>query len=384
VLVVDDSMVVRRLVTEVLEAEPDIVVVGTARDGEVALGLVDSLAPDVITLDVEMPVRDGLSTVAELRRRRTRTPVIMLSTLTSRGASATIDALTRGATDYVCKPSGGHGIDESRRHLRAELVPKVRAYARPRSGLIVTLGAATPARIVPAAGAVVTTRRPRAVASAGAPAAPVAVARAARRAGPVTAVVVGVSTGGPNALAEVIPALPARLGVPVLIVQHMPPTFTGLLAQRLDSRSALSVREGVDGTPVELGTAWIAPGGRHMVARRSGASVVVGLHDGPPEHSCRPAVDVLFRSAATVWGPGVLAVVLTGMGRDGADGAAAIRAAGGQVIVQDEASSVVWGMPGAVVADGQADRVLPLGSIASEISSRLMAATVGARHAHNG
>jgi len=353
VLIVDDAVVVRRIVAGVLAAEPDIEVVGTAPDGRVALEMIARLHPDIVTLDVEMPGMDGLATLSELRARHPRLPVIMFSTLTERGAATTLEALLRGANDYVTKPANVGGVQEAMARVREQLVPKILALCCPPAP-------PPPARPPALAGAAPDRTRPR------------------ERAAPVSLIAVGVSTGGPNALADLVPRLPADLGVPVVIVQHMPPMFTRLLAERLDSRSPLRVAEGVDGAPVHPGQVWIAPGDRHLEVVRRAGGLRLRTTLAPPENSCRPAVDVLFRSAAAADGPGVLAVVLTGMGVDGRRGAELVRSAGGGVLAQDEASSVVWGMPGAVVRAGLADAVVPLDGMAAAITRRIaLAGAVG-------
>jgi two-component system chemotaxis response regulator CheB len=372
VLLVDDSVVIRRVVGDVLKDAPGVELAGTAPNGKVGLAKVGQLGPDVVVLDVEMPEMDGLATLTALRADWPRLPVIMFSTLTGRGAAVTLDALLRGADDYVTKPSSSGGLQQAQQRVQDELVPKILELAAP------ALGAAGPgagrrrrAGAPPPTGAA---RRPGAPA-AGAPALP-GRSLPDRR---VEAVVIGVSTGGPNALAEVTAGLPRDLPVPVLVVQHMPPMFTKLLAERLDARSPLRVGEAGGGEAPVPGTVWLAPGDHHLVVTGgSGRPVRLGLDDGPKENSCRPAVDVLFRSAAEVWGGDLLAVVLTGMGRDGERGSARIRDAGGVVMVQDEATSVVWGMPGAVVEAGVADAVVPLSGVAAEIDRVARVGRVGA------
>lgn len=340
VLVVDDSVVVRMLVAEALHADSDLELAGLANNGRAALDKVAEVQPDVVVLDVEMPVMDGLEALRALRARDRRLPVVMFSTLTARGTSTTVEALTAGASDYVQKPSTANR-EQSVEVLRQELLPKLKALGTRRA----------PARPTPAP-------RPRAVS------------------GPVDAVVVGISTGGPNALAEMLPALPADLAVPVLVVQHMPPMFTRMLAQRLDKTCPLPVGEAVGGEPLGPGQVWIAEGGKHLVVTREGRELVLATNEDAPVNSCRPAVDVLFRSAAAAWGPRLLAVVMTGMGQDGLRGCEAVKAAGGQVICQDEDTSVVWGMPRFVAENGLAEAVLPLDRIAGEITRR---AAVGRR-----
>jgi two-component system, chemotaxis family, protein-glutamate methylesterase/glutaminase len=345
VLVVDDSVVIRRLITRALESELDIEVVGTAANGVLALAKIEQLRPDLVTLDIEMPQMDGLTTLAQIRQIDTKLPVIMCSTLTERGASATLEALALGATDYVTKPGGqvSADLDHALANLHDDLVPKIRALCPQ----------LTPAPV------------------AARPSAPIATRVASGPAPMVQAVVIGVSTGGPSALADVIPHLPADLGVPVLVCQHMPPVFTRLLADRLDAKSALRVKEAADGDVITAGGVWIAPGGLHLVVSRHGNLVAARTNSAPPENSCRPAVDPLMRSAVEVWGRGVLAVVLTGMGQDGLRGCEDVVASGGRVIAQDEPSSVVWGMPGYVVKAGIADEVVSLSDVASSISRRV-------------
>lgn len=332
VLVVDDSVVSRMIVAEAVSSDPQLELAGTAVDGRAALERIAELRPDVVVLDVEMPVMDGLEALKALRARDRRLPVVMLSSLTSKGASTTVDALTYGASDYVTKPSTGSRA-ESVAALQRDLLPKLKALTGRQP--------ATTARAAPL---------PRV------------------RSGPVEAVVVGISTGGPNALAAVLPELPHDLAVPVLVVQHMPPMFTKMLAQRLDALTALPVREAAGGESLSGGGVWIAPGGQHLAVERGDGGPRLALLDTPPENSCRPAVDVLFRSAAEVYGARLLAVVMTGMGQDGYAGSRVVREAAGRVVAQDEESSVVWGMPRYVAEAGLADSVLPLDRIAGEIS----------------
>jgi two-component system, chemotaxis family, protein-glutamate methylesterase/glutaminase len=346
VMVVDDAVVVRRIVTDVLAADPDIEVVGTAPNGRLALGKLAQLEPDLITLDIEMPEMDGLETLVELRKTHPRLPVIMFSTMTERGASATLEALARGATDYVTKPAGAGSVALAKERIRAELIPKIRALAsRP---------ALPPRPPVPVAA--------RPLRAAPSPHKPLPLR--------MDVLVIGVSTGGPNALAELIPALPEDFPLPIAIVQHMPPVFTKFLADRLAATSKLTVREGQEGGLMEPGTVWVAPGNYHMILRRDDGRVRVSLNQEPQENSCRPAVDPLFRSAVEQFGNRTLGLILTGMGQDGLIGAGAIRNAGGQMLAQDEATSVVWGMPGAVASAGLADQVLPLDQIAAELVHR--------------
>ncbi len=341
VLIVDDSVVVRKLLCEALASAPGIKVVGTASNGAIALAKIPQLNPDVITLDIEMPGLNGIQTLVQIRKLYPKLPVIMFSTLTERGAAITMEALSLGASDYATKPTNSDSLANAMEQVRQELVAKIVSLTG-RSGH----------------------EKP-------APALPSPKARASGQ--PVDILAIGTSTGGPNALGAVIPQLPADFPVPVVVVQHMPPVFTRLLAERLNSCSALSVHEGESGKLLEPGQVWIAPGNHHLTVARKGTRVMLDLNQEPPENSCRPAVDVLFRSVARTYGPNVLAVVMTGMGSDGARGAIHIREAGGGIVVQDEASSVVWGMPGAVVGAGAADKICSLLEISQEIVRRVRA-----------
>jgi two-component system chemotaxis response regulator CheB len=350
VLVVDDAVVMRRMLTDIIGSDPELEVVGSAPDGKVALARIDQLDPDVVTLDVEMPEMDGLETLVAIRRTRPRLPVIMFSTLTRRGAAATIEALATGASDYVTKPANVGSTTEGIEQIREQLVPRIKALAPRRASGAPAVAAPAP-RPAPAGGGSVLSRL-----------------RAVDR---IDAVLIGTSTGGPNALEAVLSAITEPLPVPVFIVQHMPPNFTALLAERLDRRSGLRVVEAEHGVRVEPGTAYVAPGGCHMEVAGPAGLATVRLTDDPPVHSCRPAVDVLFRSAARVYGAAQLGIVMTGMGRDGTQGCEAIGELGAEVYAQDEATSVVWGMPGFVVGAGLAHRVLPLEEIAPAIAERV-------------
>lgn len=350
VLLVDDSVVMRSLLRMVLEAEPSVEVAGTAANGQEAFAAFDALHPDLVLLDIEMPGMNGLDVLSGLRRRDCQLPIIMCSTLTLRGARITIEALARGATDYVTKPGDQRSLSEGVAALRRELLPKILALFPPaavRSGL-------SPA--VP----------PDAAAPEPRPVFP----------GPVLRpkiVVIGVSTGGPAALEALLPKLPASFPLPIVIVQHMPRLFTGLLAERLNHLGPLRVRESADRLRAEAGVVDLAPGDFHLELTRE---FRLRVNQNPPENFCRPSVDVLFRSAAQACAGQVLGVILTGMGSDGLAGCREIRAAGGQVFAQDRVSSVIWGMPGAVVNAGLANRVLPLDALPGEI---LRAAVAPAR-----
>ncbi|MGY1886678.1 chemotaxis response regulator protein-glutamate methylesterase [Blastococcus sp. SYSU DS0753] len=348
VMVVDDSVVVRKIVTDVLSADPGIEVVGTAVNGKVALGKLEQLKPDLITMDIEMPEMNGIEAVRAIRGARNRVPIVMFSTLTERGATATLDALSAGANDYVTKPANVGSVAQSMESVREQLIPRIKALTgRPMTPSRATTQAPPPPPPRPAVPRTGPGKKP-------------------------AVLVIGSSTGGPEALARVLPALPATLPVPVLLAQHMPPVFTRQFAQRLDRLSPLRVVEAVDGTPLVPGTVHLAPGDHHLVVRANGrAGFSTSLNQGPPENFCRPAVDPLFRSAVAAFDGAVLGVVLTGMGADGRNGCGEIRNAGGTVVVQDQATSVVWGMPGAVAQAGYADEVLPLDRIAEAIQRHL-------------
>ncbi len=340
VLVVDDSVVVRKLLSEALSSTPEIQIAGTAPSGSIALAKIPQLNPDIVTLDIEMPGLDGIETLKQIRKTYPTLPVIMCSTLTDRGAAVTLEALSLGASDYITKPSNSESLAEAMEDVRRELVPKILSLVRRERPSVPRAPAPAP-----------TSRRP-----------------GAQR---IDILAIGSSTGGPNALMEVVPHLPQDFPVPVVVVQHMPPVFTGLLAERLKAQSRLPVREAEPVKKIEPGQVWIARGNHHLKVVRGLGGTGLVLTQDPPENSCRPAVDVLFRSVAEAYGAATLAVVLTGMGSDGARGAAHIREAGGEVFVQDEATSVVWGMPGAVVNAGMADKICPLADLAREIIRRV-------------
>ncbi len=340
VLVVDDSAFMRKVVTEILSRDPALCVAGQARDGADALVKLDALRPDVVTLDIEMPVLDGLGALAEIMRRRPPTPVVMLSSLTQAGADATLRCLDGGAVDFVGKPSGSISLDIEK--VAAELTAKVKAAAG--------------ARLAPKAA------RP---AAAEKPAAQTAAAPPRPAGGKIAALAIGASTGGPRALQALVPLLPADLAVPIVIVQHMPPGFTASLAQRLEQMSPFRVREAASGDRLRPGEILVAPGGRHLVFDSAG---VAHLTDEPPIHGVRPAVDITLSSLAQLYGPRLLAVLLTGMGRDGARGMKLTADKGGLTLAEDESTCVVYGMPKAAFEIGGVHRLLPLPEIAPAIA----------------
>jgi two-component system, chemotaxis family, protein-glutamate methylesterase/glutaminase len=355
VLVVDDSVVVRRVVVESLSHDPGIDVVGTAANGRVALTMVERLAPDVVTMDMEMPLMDGIDAVRAMRRRGDRCRVIMFTRFSAHDAKRTFAALAAGANDYVTKPSSMMSAAASVTAVAETLLPKIKALARQTgTGTVSGNGSG-------ASGARSTEVIPLA-------------ARPQGPARPVRVVVIGSSMGGSEALLHVLRSI-TRLPVPIVLVQHMAPLFTRQMADWLDLVCASTVLEPKGGEELLPGHVYVAPGGHHLELSATARGARVVLRDSPEVNSCRPSVDTLFRSAASVFGADVLAVVLTGMGSDGLAGSAAVIEAGGTVLVQDEASSLVWGMPGAVAKAGLAHQVLPLDEIGAAIGAEV-------RHSH--
>jgi len=370
VMVVDDSVVIRGLISRWIAAEPDMVVAASLRTGLDAVNQIERVNPDVAVLDIEMPELDGISALPQLLAKKRNLIVIMASTLTRRNAEVSFKALSLGASDYIPKP-------ESTREASAaeifhhDLIQKIRSLgakvrrAAPASPHHAAPG--YPATSPPLAPALERSREPLSRP----PQAPVAHPPLTRRAfssQAPRALLIGSSTGGPQALMTLVAEIGAVIDrFPVLITQHMPPTFTTILAEHLARSSHRPAHEAVDGEIVKAGTIYLAPGGRHMRVVRRGAEVAIALDDGPSVNFCKPAVDPLFSSAIDVWQGGILAVVLTGMGSDGMRGGKEIVAAGGSVIAQDEATSVVWGMPGAAANAGICSAILPLGQIAPKL-----------------
>ena len=355
ILAVDDSVVVRRMVSDALSADPQLEVVGAAANGRIALARIPQVNPEVVILDVEMPELDGLETLKIIRQTQPFLPVIMFSTVTQRGAAATLDALALGANDYVTKPANVGSAHQALELIRAELIPKIKMFCAKAAGL--ECPPVTRLTWPPAPSNKV-------------------IAATSWRPSRVDVVAIGVSTGGPNALNELVPQFPADFPVPIVIVQHMPPVFTKLLAERLEAKAQIKVEEGAPGRALEAAHAFIAPGNFHMTVHREEGVVRIQTNQQPPENSCRPAADVLFRSVAETYGGGVLGVVMTGMGQDGLRGSERIREAGGHVFAQDEATSVVWGMPGFVASAGLAEKILPLEHLGPEIVRKVRAGRV--------
>ncbi len=356
VLVVDDSSVVRRMISEALTSDPELEVAGTAPNGKIALDKLPQIVPDVVTLDIEMPGLGGLETIAPLRAQYPKLPVIMFSTLTRKGAVDTLNALSLGATDYVTKPSNTGSLAAGLLAVKQDLIPKIKALCG----------------------------RFRGTDDGTARAVPTVIRSWAERAPRGALLAVGVSTGGPNALTTLFQSIPADFPVPIVIVQHMPKLFTHYLAERLNALSPLSVAEAQGEELLRPGMVRIAPGDFHLVVGATPRGWVTRLHQLPPENSCRPAVDVLFHSVAETVGSAAVGVVLTGMGQDGLRGSRAIRAAGGRMVVQDEPTSVVWGMPGAVAQAGLANYILPLQQIGPRLTQFAWTSDSSMRSANKG
>jgi two-component system, chemotaxis family, protein-glutamate methylesterase/glutaminase len=359
-MVVDDSALYRQLVKNVLRNVAEVEVIGLACTGKEALEKIPDLQPDLLTLDVQMPDMDGLTLLQEIKKRRLGVKAIMLSSLTAQGARVTMDALLSGAFDFIQKPNSSDP-DQNRTQLETLLGEKISAFQQSRS-------VSMPKR-KPSPSPIRTATQLREESQD----VPIPSSEAATRAAPtrqidrIDAVLIGTSTGGPAALREVIPRLPQTFGVPVFIVQHMPPKYTQSLAARLAEASQVPVHEATDGMKVESGHVYIAQGGSHMGLETVHHRTVIRTSDAPPEHNCRPAVDFLFRSACDVYGGNLLGVILTGMGRDGTEGCRLIKEKGGAFLAQHPDGCTVYGMPKVVVEEQFADRVVPLEKMASWI-----------------
>jgi two-component system chemotaxis response regulator CheB len=342
-LIVDDSALYRQMIRNVLREVPDVTIVGVARDGMDALRMMEELDPDLLTLDVQMPDMDGIQVLREINRRRLRSKAIMISSLTSQGAQVTTDALLEGAFDFILKPVGKDPAD-SRKRLYDALEEKIGAFRQTLASgrqRIRAIGAMPPRTILPQQKTTSST-----------------VCRA---------VIIATSTGGPAALKQVLPTLPAELPVPVMVVQHMPPKYTRSLAHRLDEICPLQVAEAANGAAVKAGSVLIAPGGRQMKLNNRNERVQVQITDDDAEHGCRPSADYLIRSAIEIFRGQILVVIMTGMGRDGFEGCRLLKETDGSIFAQHPHGCVVYGMPKVVIDHGIADRVLPLGRIGPAI-----------------
>ncbi len=356
VLAVDDTVIYRKIVSDVIEEIPGVELAGVAHNGKIALTKIKQLRPDIITLDIEMPVMNGLETLAALKKSHPHVGAIMLSTLTSENSEITMQALSLGAFDFILKPQNAQNIAAGKQEIRKALEPILRAYSHSR---FVTT---TPRQ---------TTSVPRAIRPKTAPSIKTIPSAVPKKKTEIVAI--GVSTGGPKALDQVLPQLPGNIGVPILVVQHMPPIFTQSLATSLNKKCSLRVKEAANREPIEANTVYIAPGGKQMrlVAAADGQRRLIQVTNDPPENSCRPSVDYLFRSVADYYVGRTTAVIMTGMGSDGTKGLGILKEKGAHVIAQDEASCVVYGMPKAPIELGYADVITPLSRIADEIVKTL-------------
>lgn len=351
VLIVDDSRIYRSIIEKALSSDHELEIIGSVRNGKKALEFLKTRKPDIITLDVEMDEMDGLETLKEIKNilplpERNQIGVIMVSARTTRGARETIEALQSGAFDFISKPQASNPI-ESERALINELIPKIKQFKGKIGSRVISSAPKVDQSVIDRL-----KKKRTATLSKG-----------------TKAIVIGVSTGGPKTLMQLIPELTEKIDIPILIVQHMPEHFTEALANSLNQKSRYTIIEGKDGDKVRERYAYIAPGGKHMVVAKSplNSEVITKLNTQPPEENCKPSVNVLFRSAAQVFGGNVIAIILTGMGSDGTKGLGPLKRAGAYIIAQDEATSVVWGMPGSAVNSGYVDEVLPVDKITDSV-----------------
>ena len=368
ILVVDDTIVYRKAVSDILAEIPGVEVVGIAHNGKIAMSKIATLKPDLLTLDIEMPEMNGIEVLAELQKHHPGVGVIMLSTLTADGSEMTMKALELGAFDFILKPQSSANLQEGKNQIKSALQPMLEAFRNSRNApsFLATKGVFTRIRTLPGK-------------NVDFPAPPQTItgtssrAKDSARRGKSEIITIGISTGGPNALSQMLPHLPGDLGVPVLIVQHMPPVFTKSLAVYLDAKCALTVKEAEDAEPILPNTVYIAPGGKQMklVASVDGKNRIIKLTNDPPENSCKPAADYLFRSVADYYVGRTTAVIMTGMGSDGTKGLQLLKQKGAFIIAQDEATCVVFGMPKVPIQQGLADIVVPLNKIAEEIRKSL-------------
>ncbi len=365
VLVVDDTIVYRKAVSEIMESLPEVELVGVAHNGKIALSKIKSLKPDLITLDIEMPVMNGLEVLAEIQKEKLNVGAIMLSTLTAEGGEMTLNALELGAFDFILKPQT-KSFAEGKNEIKKLIHPIIQAFSRSRiaTGLLGATGRIS--RKLPPKPKPITKRQPSS-------ARPTSTIAKSAHKGKSEIITIGISTGGPNALSQVLPKLPGKIGVPIVIVQHMPPVFTKSLAASLNKKCQLVIKEAVDREPLKEDTVYIAPGGKQMklVASSDGLHRQIKITNDPPENSCKPSVDYLFRSVADYYVGRTTAVIMTGMGSDGAKGLEVLKNKGSYIIAQDEKSCVVYGMPKIPIETGIVDVVAPLDKIASEILKSL-------------
>jgi len=366
VLVVDDTIVYRKTVSDIIQELPGVELVGVAHNGKIALSKITTLKPDLLTLDIEMPVMNGIDLLSEIQKRNLGVGAIMLSTLTSEGSDMTMRALELGAFDFVLKPQQSANHKEGKRVLKEMLSPIIQAFSRSRNAPSmlkkggVLQRSSSLARKPTTIGTSVSDKTDNKFVS----------KSHLPRTTKSEIVVIGISTGGPNALSQMLPHLPADIGVPILIVQHMPPVFTKSLAASLNKKCSLEVKEACDREPIKQNTVYIAPGGKQMklVAGTDGKNRLIKITDDPPENSCKPSVDYLFRSIGDYYVNRSTAVIMTGMGSDGTKGLHVLKNKGAHVIAQNEATCVVYGMPKAPIESGLANCVVPLSKIADEIT----------------
>ncbi len=348
VLIVDDTVVYRKIVKDILTGNDDIEIVGTASDGELALQKIKELKPDLLTLDLEMPKLDGLGVLQKIKEQNLPVGAIMISSLTHEGAQTTIRALKLGAFDFVAKPNGS-SIEESIAELKNELLSKIRTYKQSRL-------TQTPSTDVPRTATNRETQLPKFT------------VRPLKTNNIPEVVCIGISTGGPQSLGQMIPHIPADFPLPILIVQHMPPKFTKSLAEDLNNRSKLTVKEAENSEEIKSGYVYIAPGGQQMKVKKIMNRVHIQITDDPPENNCKPSVDYLFRSVSMTYGGNVIAVIMTGMGNDGTLGCRLLKRKGATIIAQNKETCVVYGMPKGPIEEGLADAVVPLDELADKIT----------------
>ncbi len=364
VLVVDDTIVYRKAVSDIIGEIPGVELAGVAHNGKIAISKVKTLKPDILTLDIEMPQMNGIEVLAELQKSHPGVGAVMLSTLTAEGSDMTMRALELGAFDFILKPQS-KSLVEGKKEIRKSLEPILKAFARSNTArtMINSTGRMTSPATLPG-------KRLPGLTATGTKPGRISPARPAVKRSKSEIVTIGISTGGPNALNQMLPKLPGNLGVPVLIVQHMPPVFTKSLAASLDKKCALSVKEAENGENIRPNVVYIAPGGKQMklVAGTDGKNRRIKITDDPPENSCKPSVDYLFRSVADYYVGRATAVIMTGMGSDGTQGLGVLKNKAAFVIGQDEPSCIVYGMPKAPAELGYTDTVVPLARIADEIA----------------
>lgn len=367
VLVVDDTIVYRKAVSDILSEMPGIEVVGVAHNGKIAVAKIQTLKPDLLTLDIEMPVMNGIEVLEYLQQHAPQVSAIMVSTLTSAGGDMTMRALELGAYDFILKPSSTN-IADSKQQLRLLLNPLIKAFQTGRTAVGAMQSepkTKTPALRPVSPGTIPDSQQHGTAVSSRQR----TVGKDMRRRGKSEIIAIGISTGGPNALAKMMPMLPGNLGIPIVIVQHMPPVFTKSLANSLNAKCALTVKEARDGEPILANVVYIAPGGKQMklVASTDGTNRLIRITDDPPENSCRPSADYLFRSVADYYVGRATAVIMTGMGSDGTKGLQVLKEKGALIIGQDESSCVVYGMPKTPAELGLTDVVVSLNKIAGEV-----------------